>query len=39
MSTQDTAGRTASFDSERGPLLLILAMVALGVVALFAMGA
>ena len=39
MSTQDTTPRTRRVDSERGALLLILALVALTMVALFAMGA
>jgi hypothetical protein len=39
MSTQDTTTRTRRVDSERGALLLILALVGLAVAALFAMGA
>jgi hypothetical protein len=39
MSTPDTATRTSRVDSERGALLLILAMVFLAVAALFAVGA
>jgi hypothetical protein len=39
MSTQDVTTRTRRVDSERGALLLILAMVGLMLVALFAMGA
>ncbi len=39
MSTQETVTRTRRVDSERGALLLVLALVALAMAALFAMGA
>jgi hypothetical protein len=38
MSTQDIPTRTGRVDSERGVLLLILAMVVMTIAALFAMG-
>jgi hypothetical protein len=39
MSTQEITTRTRRVDSERGALLLLLAMVGLMVAALFAIGA
>jgi len=39
MSTQDVTTRTRRIDSERGALLLLLAMVGLMIAALFAIGA
>lgn len=39
MSTQDATTRTRRVDSERGALLLLLAMVGLMIAALFAIGA
>jgi hypothetical protein len=39
MSTQDVTTRTRRVDSERGALLLLLAMVGLMIAGLFAMGA
>jgi hypothetical protein len=39
MSTQDVTPRTRRVDSERGALLLLLAMVGLMIAALFAIGA
>ncbi|GAA0907844.1 hypothetical protein GCM10009558_096450 [Virgisporangium aurantiacum] len=39
MSTQDVTTRTRRVDSERGALLLLLAMVGLMIAALFAIGA
>jgi hypothetical protein len=38
MSTQDMVARTRRVDSEGGALLLVLAIVALAVAAIFAMG-
>jgi hypothetical protein len=39
MSTQDVTTRTRRVDSERGALLLLLAMVGLMIAGLFAIGA
>ena len=39
MSTQEVTTRTRRVDSERGALLLLLAMVGLMIAALFAIGA